>query len=60
MVYRQISDDLKERALWLLEAGYITEKVCELLGVSRSDLFWWKATRKKKGITPSSSQKGNA
>ncbi|KAJ6563735.1 hypothetical protein DFH09DRAFT_1476449 [Mycena vulgaris] len=27
MVYRQINNDLKERALWLLEAGYITEEV---------------------------------
>ncbi|KAJ6496896.1 hypothetical protein DFH09DRAFT_945757 [Mycena vulgaris] len=60
MVYRQISDDLKERALWLIEAGYITEELCELLSVSRSGLLWWKATRKKRGITPSPSQKGNA
>ncbi|KAJ6603493.1 hypothetical protein DFH09DRAFT_899280 [Mycena vulgaris] len=48
MVYCQISDDLKERALWLLEACYITEEVCELFGVSRSGLSWWKATRQKK------------
>ncbi|KAJ7704970.1 hypothetical protein B0H17DRAFT_1301978 [Mycena rosella] len=32
MVYRKISDDLKEGSLWLLEAGYITEEVCDLLG----------------------------
>ncbi|KAJ7661840.1 hypothetical protein B0H17DRAFT_1144485 [Mycena rosella] len=31
---RKISDDLKERALWLLEAGYITgdSEVCDLPG----------------------------
>ncbi|KAJ7653528.1 hypothetical protein B0H17DRAFT_872135, partial [Mycena rosella] len=45
MVYRRISDDLKERALWLLEAGYITEEVCDLLGVSRRSLFRWKANQ---------------
>ncbi|KAJ7131847.1 hypothetical protein C8R43DRAFT_849445, partial [Mycena crocata] len=45
LVYRKISDDLKERSLWLLEAGYITEDVCELLGVSRSSLFRWKANQ---------------
>ncbi|KAJ7671804.1 hypothetical protein B0H17DRAFT_1208985 [Mycena rosella] len=32
MVYGKISDDMKERALWLLEAGYITEEVYDLLG----------------------------
>ncbi|KAJ6542150.1 hypothetical protein DFH09DRAFT_854369, partial [Mycena vulgaris] len=49
MVYRQISGDLKARALWLLEAGYITVEVCELFGVSRSGLFWWTATKKAQG-----------
>ncbi|KAJ6516593.1 hypothetical protein C8R47DRAFT_961063 [Mycena vitilis] len=44
MVYRAISEDLKARSLWLLEAGYITEEVCELLGVSRRSLFRWKAS----------------
>jgi hypothetical protein len=45
MVYRAISVDLKERALWLLEAGYITDDVCDLLGVSRASLFRWKANQ---------------
>ncbi|KAJ6550411.1 hypothetical protein DFH09DRAFT_1086676 [Mycena vulgaris] len=49
MVYRQISDDLKERALWLLETGYITEGVCELLGVSRSGLLGGRRPEKKGG-----------
>ncbi|KAJ7202249.1 hypothetical protein B0H12DRAFT_517122 [Mycena haematopus] len=43
MVYRAISADLKERALWLLEAGFITEDVCEIIGVSRASLFRWRA-----------------
>ncbi|KAJ7134933.1 hypothetical protein C8R43DRAFT_857139, partial [Mycena crocata] len=42
MVYRAISDDLKERALWLLDAGYITEDVCDILGVSRASIYRWK------------------
>ncbi|KAJ7669988.1 hypothetical protein DFH06DRAFT_1372555, partial [Mycena polygramma] len=48
MVYRAISEDLKARALWLLEAGCITE-VCELLGVSRRSLFRWKANQQNYG-----------
>ncbi|KAJ7505976.1 hypothetical protein B0H11DRAFT_1687596, partial [Mycena galericulata] len=45
MVYRKISDDLKERALWLLEAGYLTDDVCDLLGVSERSLFRWKSNQ---------------
>ncbi|KAJ7165445.1 hypothetical protein C8R43DRAFT_986384 [Mycena crocata] len=33
MVYRAISADMKERALLLLDAGYVTEDVCDILGV---------------------------
>ncbi|KAJ7829941.1 hypothetical protein B0H13DRAFT_1916173 [Mycena leptocephala] len=40
-----ISEDLKVRALYLLEQGYITDEVCELLGVSRSSLYRWKANQ---------------
>ncbi|KAJ6478161.1 hypothetical protein C8R47DRAFT_1198643 [Mycena vitilis] len=43
MVYRAISNDLKGRALWLLEAGFITDDVVDLLGVSRASLYRWKA-----------------
>jgi transposase len=45
MVYRAISEDLKVHALYLLEQGYITEEVCELLGVSRRSLYRWKANQ---------------
>jgi transposase len=43
MVYRPISDDLKLRALWLLEASFVNEEVCELFGVSRASLYRWRA-----------------
>ncbi|KAJ7242536.1 hypothetical protein C8J57DRAFT_1557861, partial [Mycena rebaudengoi] len=49
MVYRAISDDLKERALWLLDSGYITDDVCDLLGVSERNLFRWKAYQRDHG-----------
>ncbi|KAJ7247434.1 hypothetical protein B0H12DRAFT_1176342 [Mycena haematopus] len=45
MVYRAISEDLKVRALYLLDKGYITEEVCELMGVSRRSLYRWKANQ---------------
>ncbi|KAJ7220846.1 hypothetical protein GGX14DRAFT_295881, partial [Mycena pura] len=45
MVYRAISEDIKVRALYLLEQGYITDEVCDLLGVSQSSLYRWKANQ---------------
>jgi len=39
MVFRHISTDLKERALWLLEHDYIPEDVCEILGISHSSIY---------------------
>ncbi|KAJ7817525.1 hypothetical protein B0H13DRAFT_1532645, partial [Mycena leptocephala] len=42
MVYRHISDDIKQRALWLLDADYLTEDVCEILGVSMASVYRWK------------------
>ncbi|KAJ7689579.1 hypothetical protein B0H17DRAFT_1180169 [Mycena rosella] len=38
MVYRKISDDLKERALWLLEAGYITGELPIKTGYARKKI----------------------
>ncbi|KAJ7439797.1 hypothetical protein B0H11DRAFT_2163450 [Mycena galericulata] len=49
MVYRAISDHLKECALWLLEAGHITEDVCDLLGVSQASLHRWKRNHEDYG-----------
>lgn len=41
MVYRQISQDIKERALWLLEHDHIPEDVAYLLGVSQRSIQRW-------------------
>ncbi|KAJ7885058.1 hypothetical protein B0H14DRAFT_2338898, partial [Mycena olivaceomarginata] len=49
IVYRATSEDPKVCALYLLEQGYITEEVCELLGVSRSSLYRWKANQSDYG-----------
>ncbi|KAJ7742113.1 hypothetical protein DFH07DRAFT_750604 [Mycena maculata] len=51
MVYRAISEDLKARALYLLELGYITDDVCELLGVMEVslNLYRWKANQQNYG-----------
>ncbi|THU77296.1 hypothetical protein K435DRAFT_619764, partial [Dendrothele bispora CBS 962.96] len=44
MVYRRISQDLKERALWLSERGYIPKEVAHLLGVSQKSICRWQDT----------------
>ncbi|KAF8869862.1 hypothetical protein BD779DRAFT_1681640 [Infundibulicybe gibba] len=60
MVFCQISTDIKNRALWLLENDYLTEDVCEILGVSRSSLFRWKSNKATHGdvIPPRSFTQG--
>jgi len=42
MVFRHISKDLKERALWLILHGYAPEDVCELFDISPSSVGRWK------------------
>lgn len=42
MVYRKISEDLKRRALWLWDNGYVREDICDILGVSESSLDRWR------------------
>jgi hypothetical protein len=45
MVFRQISEeteDIKNRALFLFENGYIPEDICELLGISERSFRRWK------------------
>jgi hypothetical protein len=49
MVYRHISKDLKERALWLLEHNYIPSDVGEIFGVSERSLQRWRATQAEYG-----------
>jgi transposase len=41
MVYRHISQDLKERALWLLQERYIDHDIAHLLGVSTRSIQRW-------------------
>jgi len=42
MVYRHISKDLKERALWLISHGYAPEDICELFDISQRSIARWK------------------
>jgi transposase len=45
MVYKHISKDLKERALWLLEHDYIPTDVSDIFGVSERSLQRWRANQ---------------
>ncbi|KAJ8508493.1 hypothetical protein ONZ45_g9242 [Pleurotus djamor] len=45
MVFRHISEDIKQRALYLASIGYLTSDVCEVLGVSESSVRRWKANQ---------------
>jgi hypothetical protein len=38
MVFRKISQDIKNRALYLLDNDYITEDVCDIFDVSSHSL----------------------
>jgi transposase len=49
MVYKNISMDLKHRALWLLEHDYIPADVSEIFGVSERSLQRWKANQSRYG-----------
>src|SRR5258707_5714707 len=42
MVYRHISKDLKECALWLISHGYAAEDICELFDISEKSVTRWK------------------
>jgi transposase len=42
MVYRNISKDLKERALWLISHEYAPEDICELFDISQRSITRWK------------------
>ena len=43
MPFRHISKDIKDCALWLLDNDYLTEDVCEILGVSGRSLCHWRS-----------------
>jgi len=42
MVFRHISKDLKERALWLISHGYAPDDICELFNISPRSITRWK------------------
>ena len=53
MVFRHISDDLKERALWLVDNGYISTNVAHLLGVGDRSIRRWRSLQRNCGtVTP--------
>jgi transposase len=43
IVFRHISQDLKERVLWLLENDFIPNDVADIFGVSRRSIYHWQA-----------------
>ena len=38
---RAISTDLKQRALWLLAAGYLLDEICTILNISSQSVQCW-------------------
>lgn len=42
MVFRKISKDLKERAIWLLDHGWLKDDILQILGISESSLKRWR------------------
>ncbi|KZV86824.1 hypothetical protein EXIGLDRAFT_591773, partial [Exidia glandulosa HHB12029] len=49
MPYRRISADLKERALYLWDLGWIPSDVMAVLGVSVASMYRWRKNRDKYG-----------
>ncbi|KZP29698.1 hypothetical protein FIBSPDRAFT_677304, partial [Athelia psychrophila] len=60
MGFRHISKDIKDRALWLRSEGYITDDICEILGISECSIRRWKNTLDEHGtvIPPSNLLQG--
>ena len=50
MVYRHISKDLKDRALWLILHGYVPEDICELFDISERSVARWKQNNRLYGF----------
>ena len=50
MVFRHISRDIKDRALFLLENDYIPDDVAEILGVSTRSISRWGSNLEAQGI----------
>ncbi|EGN91766.1 hypothetical protein SERLA73DRAFT_66887 [Serpula lacrymans var. lacrymans S7.3] len=45
MPYRQISKDIKERALWSIEHNYIPSDICNIFGIFERSLCHWQANQ---------------
>ncbi|KAJ3712070.1 hypothetical protein C8R42DRAFT_551519, partial [Lentinula raphanica] len=60
MVHRQISTDLKRRAVQLLDNEYSIDEVADILGVSKRSLYRWMNNLDQFGsvVTPTSYQRG--
>jgi transposase len=41
MVFRAISNDIRERVLWLIDHGYAAPDICEIFGISDRSLCHW-------------------
>lgn len=49
MVFRRISEDLKQRVLFLYESGWIPQDICDVMGVSERSLYRWAANVREYG-----------
>lgn len=49
MVYRKISKDIKERAMFLYQNGWPLEELAAILGVSEKSIGWWADILEKEG-----------
>jgi hypothetical protein len=49
MVYKHISKDLKEHALWLLKYNYIPSDISKKIGVSEQSLQCWRVNQAEYG-----------
>lgn len=60
MVFRKISKDMKERAIWLLDRGWLSNEVLEIFGISKRSLQRWRRNLRVHGsvIPPKSPFQG--
>ena len=60
MPFRHISEDIKERAMALADDGFARDHILEVLNISRSSFYQWKANRRDHGsvVPPPSYARG--
>ena len=49
MAFRKISRDMKERAIWLYDHGWLKRDILHILGISRSSLKRWRRNLQRYG-----------